>query len=251
MSKKSIRAVVGAVVAAAALVAAGAVPASAVHGGGNATGTPSFAVVLENPDGSQWCGGTLIAPDKVLTAGHCLANAADPKALLVVGGRADLSSTAGRVRHVARFAVAPDFNWNLDHDAALITLDKPLPYKPLPLAGKKDTALYRDGRTATVYGWGMTGPNVLGTRLKQATLRLAPQASCAPYTDPADTRDLRVCGLPRTGTTDSICPGDSGGPLVADGKLIGIVSTGNKYCDTQHPVSVFTKVSTVAPELGL
>ncbi|MFD9566432.1 S1 family peptidase [Streptomyces sp. NPDC059994] len=251
MLKKTSRAVVGAVVAAAGLVAAGAVPASAVHGGKTVSGTPSFAVVLENPDGSQWCGGTLIAPDKVLTAGHCLMNAAEPRSLLVVGGRSGLSSTGGQVRHIAKFKVAPDFNWNLDHDAAVITLDKPLPYKPLPLAKKTDTALYRDGRTATVYGWGMTGPGVLGTKLKQATLTLAPQDSCAPFTDPGDTRDLRVCGLPRTGTTDSICSGDSGGPLVADGKLIGIVSTGNKYCDTQYPLSVFTKVSTVAPELGL
>ncbi|MEY9874657.1 hypothetical protein ABH931_004157 [Streptacidiphilus sp. MAP12-33] len=29
------------------------------------------------------------------------------------------------------------------------------------------------------------------------------------------------------------------------------VSAGNKYCDAQNPDSVFTRVSTVAPELGL
>ncbi|WHM41499.1 trypsin-like serine protease [Streptomyces sp. BPTC-684] len=94
-------------------------------------------------------------------------------------------------------------------------------------------------------GWGMTGPGALVAKLKQAVLTLVPQDSCAPFTEPGDTRDLRVCGLPRTGTTDSVCAGDSGGPL------IDIVSTGNKYCDTQHPVSVFTKVSALAPELGL
>lgn len=33
--------------------------------------------------------------------------------------------------------------------------------------------------------------------------------------------------------------------------MIGIVSTGNKYCDGQYPVSVFTRVSAVAAGLGL
>lgn len=75
-------------------------------------------------------------------------------------------------------------------------------------------------------------------------------ASCEPYSNTTDTT-LKVCGTSAKGKSDSICPGDSGGPLVADGVLIGIVSTGNKYCDTQYPVSVFTKVSTVAPALGL
>lgn len=30
--------------------------------------------------------------------------------------------------------------------------------------------------------------------------------------------------------------------------MIGIVSTGNKYCDDQYPVSVFTRVSAVAAD---
>ncbi|AYG81413.1 Trypsin [Streptomyces hundungensis] len=239
--------------AAAGLVALAASPAVAVHGGTvTSTSAHPFMVVLENPDGSQWCGGALIAPDKVLTAGHCVRNSPDPMALTVTGGRTDLATDAGRVRRVKAITVDPKFDiGTLDHDAAVLTLTKPLPYKPLRIATKKDAALYENGRTASVYGWGMTATNTPGQKLKQATLKLAPLSTCEPFTEPGSDPSLRVCGVPTKGTTDSICAGDSGGPLVANGVLIGIVSTGNKYCDTQYPVSVFTKASTVAPELGL
>jgi secreted trypsin-like serine protease len=60
-----------------------------------------------------------------------------------------------------------------------------------------------------------------------------------------------LCGMPRPGTTDSICPGDSGGPLISGGKVVGIVSSGNKYCDEQFPVSVFVRADSVAADLGI
>ncbi|MFE9536842.1 S1 family peptidase [Streptomyces sp. NPDC006691] len=239
--------------AATALIPVSATPAAAVRGGTvTSTAAHPFMVVLQNPDGSQWCGGALVAPDKVLTAGHCVENSPDPKALTVIGGRTDLTTRAGQTRHVEAIKVDPKFDIStLDHDAALITLDRPLPYRPVRVATKKDAALYADGRRATVYGWGLTDTGVPGQKLKQATLTLAPLTGCQPFTNPGDDPALRVCGLPAKGTADSICAGDSGGPLVENGVLIGVVSTGNKYCDTQYPVSVFTKASTVGPELDL
>ncbi|WP_323180227.1 trypsin-like serine protease [Streptomyces sp. NBC_01363] len=54
---------------------------------------------------------------------------------------------------------------------------------------------------------------------------------CAPFTEPGESAALKVCGIPAAGTHDSVCRGDFGGPLVAGGKAIGVVSTGNKYCD--------------------
>ncbi|MFD9790271.1 S1 family peptidase [Streptomyces sp. NPDC059070] len=241
----------GLVTTAAALVAVAATPASAVYGGsGSTTQAAPFMVVLENPDGSQWCGGALIAPDKVLTAGHCVKNSPDPKGLLVIGGRTDLKSKAGQVRHVKSAKVAPKYNWSLEHDAAVITLDKPLPYKTLRVATKKDAALYANGRTATVYGWGLTATDTLGQKLKKATLTLSAPAACDPFMA-TDDPTLKLCGTSTKGRTDSVCSGDSGGPLVAGDVIVGIVSAGNKFCNAEFPVSVFTNVATVGPEIGL
>ncbi|MER7585653.1 trypsin-like serine protease [Kitasatospora sp. NPDC097691] len=144
------------------------------------------------------------------------------------------------------YRVDPRYTTGLDHDSAVLTLDRPLSQKPVRVARQ---GTRRCTATATLLGFGRTGSDGPGTHLKQAVLTLAPPASCDPYTSPGDSPLLKVCGLPRTGTTDSVCKGDSGGPLVVGGVLIGVVSTGNKYCDTQHPVSVFTRATDVPAEL--
>lgn len=236
--------------AAAALVGVAATPAAAVHGGsGTTTAANPFVVALETAGGEQWCTGALIAPAKVLTAGHCVAEADDPTTLRVIAGRTDLTGSAGQVRRVKSVEVDPRYTAGLDHDAAVVTLDRPLNRRTVRVATDRDEKLYRYGRTATVYGFGRTGDGGPGTHLRKAVLTLAPPAGCAPFTGPGDSPRLKVCGRPAPGTTDSICKGDSGGPLVVDGVVIGVVSTGNKYCDDQHPVSVFTRATDVPREI--
>lgn len=240
----------------AALTAAGlwaaAAPASAVKGGGPATTKAWPYAMLIELDGSQFCGGTLVAPTKVLTAGHCVTNAGDVSALRVIGGRTKVDGSGGTVRKVASYRLDSRYSMpGYAYDAAVLTLDRPMPYRTVPVAGPKDAALVADGRTATVLGWGRTGPETTATRLKQAELVLSPVADCVPYTDSETDPAAMLCGMPRPGTTDSICPGDSGGPLISGGKVVGIVSSGNKYCDEQFPVSVFVRADSVAADLGL
>ncbi|MEU5161761.1 serine protease [Streptomyces sp. NPDC020875] len=237
---------------AATTLAITASPASAVRDGQNTTVTDHpYAMLLLTPDGRQACGGTLVAPTKVLTAAHCVDEPGNDQ-LRVVGGRTEIASTKGTVRTIRSIALHPRYDQaSLANDAAVITLNRAMPYAPLPVAGPRDNALYRVGSTAKAMGWGRIARDTDATRLKSAHLVLSPLAACEPFTDPADSLAKKVCGTPPAGTTNSTCRGDSGGPLVAGGKLIGIVSTGNKYCDTEHLKSVFTRASAVAADLGL
>ncbi|MFB7082978.1 trypsin-like serine protease [Streptomyces sp. NPDC056308] len=186
----------------------------------------------------------------MLTAAHCIKDAAAPFDLLAIGGRTDMGSTKETARHVASVKVHPKFvQSTLTHVAAVITISSSMPYAPLPVAGPNDSALYSFGKTAKTVGWGRTGTDTSGTRLKSAVLTLAPLTSCEPFTDPTDSDAQKVCGVTAAGAHDSICRCDSGGLLVAGGKVIGVVSEGNKFCDYQFSVSVFTRVSAVAGAL--
>ncbi|MFE0427165.1 S1 family peptidase [Streptomyces sp. NPDC058953] len=238
---------------AATALAVTTVPAGAIHDGQNTTTTDHpYAMLLTTPDGQQACGGTLIAPTKVLTAAHCVDDAT-ATAMKVIGGRTQLASGTGTVRSISSVLLHPQYGQQgfLSNDAAVITLSRAMPYTPLKVAGPQDNALYTVGSTAKAVGWGRIARDTNATRLKSAQLVLSPIAQCDPFTDTTDTLARKVCGTPPAGTQNSICRGDSGGPLVAGGKVIGIVTTGNKYCDTEHPKSVFTRTSAIAADLGV
>ena len=226
-------------------VALGAAPAAAVHDGTRAsTDRHPYVVALTDASGAQFCGGTLVTPTKVVTAGHCV-DGRGATDLRVVGGRTDLRTDEGEVRRVSDVWLHPRYDF-LTYDAAVLTLARPLPYRTLPLAQPGDDALYANGRSATVLGWGRTASGGPSPVLRRATLVQAGLPRCDPYTLEDDRRWLKVCGLPAAGTSASVCPGDSGGPLVVAGRLVGIVSSGNKYCDEQGVVSVFTRVNHLA-----
>nr|WP_026065767.1 serine protease [Actinoalloteichus spitiensis] len=206
-----------------------------------------WAVYLTNTAGSQFCGGALVAPNKVVSAAHCTINRS-ASAVRVVAGREDKNGTAGVVASVTSIWNHPDYrSYLIGEDVSVLTLDRDLPYETLPLATPADTALYEAGTTSKVLGWGATSSGGAASRyLLEVDVPVTSDATCAGAYSQYNSTAMVCAGFPEGGY--DACQGDSGGPLVVDGKLIGIVSWGNGCAWAGYP-GVYARVSTYAADI--
>jgi trypsin len=211
-----------------------------------------FVVALTTPDGFQFCGGTIVAPTKVLTAAHCT-DGQSASDIRVVAGRTALSAGGGTTAGVTGIWIHPEWNSSaLTHDASVLTLDTSLTEAPLALASPADADLYAAGANSTVLGWGVTESGSASDTLRKVDVPVTADDACATsYKDEFDAATMVCAGLAEGGK-DS-CQGDSGGPLVgvaADGtrKLIGIVSWG-QGCAEPNFYGVYGRVSAFYDDL--
>jgi secreted trypsin-like serine protease len=199
------------------------------------------AALLDTSRGStafeqQFCGGTLIDRNSVLTAAHCV-NGMRASRLQVTVGRTVLSSNQGQTRAVSRIFIHPRYNNTIKaYDAAVLRLRSDVSgITPIRLATALQNFLETPGRNATVAGWGNTiaqpasGPSLGSSfpyRMREAKVPIVSDATAeqifSSYTIP-----IHVAA----GTTGKdTCQADSGGPLFAtpNGKFtqIGITSFG-------------------------
>jgi trypsin len=195
----------------------------------------------------QFCGGSLVAPNVVISAAHCAFDvvnrdgAFDPVFFDVVTGRTVLSSTQGQEIGVSSYFVFTDAQGNPliggsefpRWDAMVIELSSNSISPTIKLAGPNEEAAWAPGRTAFATGWGALNegpPQVFPDDLRQVQLRMIADSTCAGVYGALFDPALMVCAGELAGGRDT-CEGDSGGPLVVpidggDFRLVGDTSFG-------------------------
>ena len=217
-------------------------------------------------DVGYFCGGSVVAPTKVVTAAHCVKGLKWYLDSTVIVGTDQLPTDTGQVDadgyHVYDFhggqLRGAYRQWNhpsydpvtIDNDVAVLTLTSPVNVPFLPIMRNTDTAVYAPGTPAKVYGWGRTSSTEpgLAQTLKVAEADINSNRDCLNAWGSNYRVGHMVCaGTPATGSdadTVTACNGDSGGPLVANGMLVGVVSWGAEDCSAQGAYSVYAKMST-------
>lgn len=226
--------------------------------GGSPTSTLNFPYVValsQDPSaGYANCGGSLVAPTKVVTAAHCVDTPGKIKGLQVVAGRDDLRTKKGMTRVVSSVWVHPSWSKSDPNykrrsgDVAVLTFRQPLPYQTIPMVTAKDSGIYQDGTPARILGWGATSYGGYESPvLLQAQVPISDQKRCeTAYAEYGLTFEPKayVCAGYMRGGVDT-CQGDSGGPLVIDGRLAGLTSFG-KGCAEPGYDGVYTELATYA-----
>ncbi|KUL52324.1 serine protease [Streptomyces sp. NRRL F-4489] len=260
--RPTVRAALGALALILAVPASAAADESVVGGKPVRRSQTPWAVALAshqrfgNHRSGQFCGGVLVGHATVVTAAHCLGREVlglpwrEVRDLRVVVGRNNLTGKGGREVKIAKVWVNPRYNpWTNEGDMAVLTLEKRVPNRPLPIARPHDDA-YLPGSAATVYGWGdMTGDGSYAARLRAARVNVLRDAVCArAYPGSVDgtynAASMLCAGEPKGGR--DACQGDSGGPLVVHGRLVGLVSWGTG-CGRAGSPGVYTRASALLP----
>lgn len=217
-----------------------------------------WQVALLSAGGSQYCGGTLIAREWVLTADHCwpaLTERARVKSVYRHSG-GEVYDIAEVVRHPQADGREDPVGHvpSLRYDVNLVRLSAPVAdARPLVVADSSHAALWDVGDLLTVTGWGTTSSGSASSTMQEAQVpRVSDPACSTAYGGDFDAGSM-FCAAYAAGGVDT-CQGDSGGPITAPTvaspskrnpahwRLVGVTSWGTGCALADYP-GVYARIT--------
>ncbi|XP_020912693.1 anionic trypsin-1 [Exaiptasia diaphana] len=201
---------------------------------------------------SHFCGGSIIAPNWIVTAAHCFRKNANRAKYKVTAGEHNLRKVQGDEQVMDIDKIIPHKKYydnpkdhKYDYDIALVKLKTNIKYnenvRPICL----QTGSFPTGSHCTVTGWGKLteGARRIPDILRQAVVPLVSQEDCEKANKGITSRML-CAGYPEGGI--DACTNDSGGPLACQTKSgiweqVGVVSFGIG-CGRPNAYGVYAKM---------
>jgi len=249
LSIQKLLTVIAALAVAVAIIAS---PAGAVVGGDDAS-PGEYPAIAEITFGPFGCTGTLIAPDWVLSAGHCgsvtgaaVASPVSWPAAAIdvrIGG---LHPGEGERVPVEKVVLNPNYLLTSGYDISLLHLTRASSKPPVKVAGASERSLWDPGDLETIVGWGATseGGDPPAT-LQEGQVPITTDSYCGGAYSDFDAKTMVCAGFPQGGV--DTCQGDSGGPMFAATstgalKVVGATSFGEGCARAGKP-GVYARVA--------
>ncbi|XP_059477275.1 trypsin delta-like [Neocloeon triangulifer] len=206
-------------------------------------------------DASKFCGGSIISPNKILTAAHCVQSNSIFQLGTILVCAARLTVTSLFTAEAGAFCslttskiIHPKYNkTNLDFDIAIVTLTAgDLTFSStigaIRLPSFTDVNNAYVGASAVVAGWGwFSATGYVSTQLQYANFSIATNSNCSVYysnSNNVTVNNSTTCIIPSGGAV--MCTADAGGAVLikeADGlsTIFAVATQTSASCNVTTP----------------